>query len=169
MREETNCPSKKGRFRFRRPPFGGISHPFHIYGRCSANRSAFYTDGVAVVAKRRVAFATSRISKVREHRPGPKDALCGWTCGAISELGFWSKVKAGARCQPEEYACISRIETERPTPRLGQKTIQKQRLPQHHPRLVTQTRKTFKGCAGFRLALKTTDQDFMMGATVAFR
>jgi hypothetical protein len=43
--------------------------------------------------------------------------------GAVSKLGFWLKVKAAVRFQPEEYSSISRIETERPTPRLGQKTI----------------------------------------------
>jgi len=45
------------------------------------------------------------------------------TIGAVSKLGFWFKVKAAVRFQPEEYARISRIETECPTPRLDQKTI----------------------------------------------
>jgi hypothetical protein len=43
---------------------------------------------------------------------------------AISKIGFWFKVKAAARFHPEEYTGdISRIGTERPTPRLGQKTF----------------------------------------------
>ncbi|MDJ0811843.1 MAG: hypothetical protein QNJ01_17185, partial [Desulfobacterales bacterium] len=52
---------------------------------------------------------------------GPKDMF--ESKGAVSKLGFWLKIKAAVRFQPEEYSGISRIETERPTLRLGQKTI----------------------------------------------
>ena len=31
--------------------------------------------------------------------------------GTVSNLGFWFKVKAAVRFEPEEYSCISRIET----------------------------------------------------------
>jgi hypothetical protein len=38
-------------------------------------------------------------------------------------LGFSFKVKEDPSFQPQEYGCISRIENEDPTPRLGEKTI----------------------------------------------
>jgi hypothetical protein len=45
------------------------------------------------------------------------------TLEAISKIGFWFKVAAGASFNPQEYLSISRIGNEAPTKTLGQKTI----------------------------------------------